>query len=163
MLHRFWKNQRSWWDSKQNKCLCRSSRLKDSQKNICAGISFLIKLLTLQICKFFKNEPLAQVFSCEFCEICKNTYFAEHHGKTASDFSSINSSEGRIGKRNCKLWCKNQSISTNLGQKCKLSRKDSPVEIWTGFRISRSQMFLKVVVLKIWQILQENTCIGDTF
>ena len=26
-----------------------------------------------------KNETPAQVFSCEFCEICKNIFFAEHH------------------------------------------------------------------------------------
>ena len=118
MWHRFWKNKRSWWDSKQNECLCGSSRPKGSLKivlgeisqnsqEIYAGISFFIKLLTLYICCFIKNKSLAQVLSCEFCEICKNTFFAEHHQTTASDYSSINSSEGRIGKRNCKLWCKN--------------------------------------------------------
>ena len=32
--------------------------------------SFLIKA-----CNFIKKESLAQVFSCEFCEIFKNTYF----------------------------------------------------------------------------------------
>ena len=53
---------------------------QNSQENICAGISFL-------------------VFSCEFCEICKNNFFAEQHRTTASDYSSINSSEGSIGKR----------------------------------------------------------------
>ena len=39
-----------------------------------------------------------QVFSCEFCKICKNTFFAEHQGTTASDYSSINSNEGKIDK-----------------------------------------------------------------
>ena len=34
------------------------------------------------------------VFSCEFCKICKNTFFAEQHQTTASDYSSINTSEG---------------------------------------------------------------------
>ena len=29
-------------------------------------------------CNFIKREALAQVFSCEFCEICKNTFFTEH-------------------------------------------------------------------------------------
>ena len=38
--------------------------LKNSQKNNCAGVSFLIKL-----------QALAQVFFCEFCEISKNTFF----------------------------------------------------------------------------------------
>ena len=45
---------------------------QNSQENICAGISFL-------------------VFSCEFCEIYKNTFFAEQHRTTASDYSRINS------------------------------------------------------------------------
>ena len=30
------------------------------------------------------------MFPCEFCKIRKKTYFAEHHQKTASDYSSIN-------------------------------------------------------------------------
>ena len=29
-------------------------------------------------CNFIKKETLAQVFSCEFCEISKNTLFPEH-------------------------------------------------------------------------------------
>ena len=33
---------------------------------------------------FIKKETLAQVFSCEFCEIFKNTFFAEHLWMTAS-------------------------------------------------------------------------------
>ena len=44
--------------------------------------------------KFTENH---QVFPCEFCEICKNTFFAEHFRTTASDYSSINkNSEGAI-------------------------------------------------------------------
>ena len=78
----FDKAKRSWWYSKQNECLCRSSRPKgslnkmfweislNSQGNVCAGI-FL-------------------VFSCDFCEICKNNIFAEQHRTTASDYNSIN-------------------------------------------------------------------------
>ena len=67
-------------------------------RNICAGNPFLIKLNY----NFIKNKSLAQVFSCEFCEICKNTFFAEHDRATASDYNSINSSERRIGKRKFK-------------------------------------------------------------
>ena len=56
---RFWKNKRSWWDSKKNECLCGSNRpngslekvlreiWQNSRENICARMSFLIKLLTL--------------------------------------------------------------------------------------------------------------------
>ena len=41
---------------------------QNSQENTCARVSILIKL-------FIKKETLAQVFSCEFCEISKNTFF----------------------------------------------------------------------------------------
>ena len=43
--------------------------------------SFLIKL---QACSFIKKETLAQVFSCEFCEISKNIFFVEHLQETVS-------------------------------------------------------------------------------
>ena len=48
---------------------------QNSQENFCASVSFLIKL---QACNFIKKETLAQVFSCEFYEISKNTFFTEH-------------------------------------------------------------------------------------
>ena len=38
---------------------------QNSQENTCARVSFLVKFLI----SFFKKETLAQVFSCEFCEI----------------------------------------------------------------------------------------------
>ena len=38
----------------------------------------------LEACNFIKKETLAQMFSCEFCEISKNTYFTEHLWTTAS-------------------------------------------------------------------------------
>ena len=33
-----------------------------------------------------KKETLAQMFSCEFCDISKNTFFTEHFWKTASEY-----------------------------------------------------------------------------
>ena len=48
--------------------------LQNSQENTCARDSFLIKLLLIN---FIKKESLAQVFSCEFCEISKNNFFTE--------------------------------------------------------------------------------------
>ena len=36
-------------------------------------------------CQSFKKETLAQVFSCEFCEFSKNTFFTEHLRTTASE------------------------------------------------------------------------------
>ena len=46
---------------------------QNSQENICARVSFLIKLQA-EPCNFIKKETLAQVFSCEFCDISKNTF-----------------------------------------------------------------------------------------
>ena len=36
-------------------------------------------------CNFIKKEALAQVFSCEFSEISKNTFFIEHLRAAASN------------------------------------------------------------------------------
>ena len=43
-------------------------------------------VLLEKACNFIKKETLAQVFSCEFCEISKNTFFTEHLWATASVF-----------------------------------------------------------------------------
>ena len=45
-----------------------------SQENTCARVSFLIKMQAYA-CNFIKKETLAQVFSCEICEISKNIFF----------------------------------------------------------------------------------------
>ena len=37
-----------------------------------------------QLYNFIKKETLTQVFSCEFCEILKNTFLIEHLPTTAS-------------------------------------------------------------------------------
>ena len=38
---------------------------------------------------FIKKETLAQVFSCELCEIFKNTFFTEHLLATASEENHV--------------------------------------------------------------------------
>ena len=77
--------------SSQWRCSVRKMFLKisqNSQENICVSmtlvsVSFLIKLLALTS-NFIKKEALAQVFSCEFCQISKNTFLKEHFWATAS-------------------------------------------------------------------------------
>ena len=59
---------------------------QNSQKNTCGRVSFSIKLQALDnfvACNFIKKETLAQMFSCEFCEISKNTFFTKHLWATA--------------------------------------------------------------------------------
>ena len=47
----------------------------------------------LQACNFIEKETLAQVFSCEFYEISKNTFFTKHFWATASTLPKINRSK----------------------------------------------------------------------
>ena len=47
---------------------------QNSQGKTCVRVSVLIK-----------KETLAQMFSCEFCEMFKKTFFTEHFRKTASE------------------------------------------------------------------------------
>ena len=41
----------------------------------------------VKACNFIKKETVAQVFSCEFCEISKSTFFTVHVWMTAPVFS----------------------------------------------------------------------------
>ena len=61
----------------KKKVFLESSR--NSQENSCPRASFLIKLHVA--CNFIKKEALAQVFSCEFCEIFKNTFSQNTSGQ----------------------------------------------------------------------------------
>ena len=54
---------------------------RNSQKTHVSESLFLIKLQTLE------QVTLAHVFSCEFCEIFKNTFFTEHFRTTASEIA----------------------------------------------------------------------------
>ena len=54
---------------------------QNSQENNCARVSVLIKL---PACNFIKKESPIQMFSVEFCEIFKITFFTEDLLETAS-------------------------------------------------------------------------------
>ena len=57
-----------------------------------------------QACNFIKKEILAQMFSCEFCEIFKNTFFTEHLRTTASEnVKSKNSFVRGENRRRCRM------------------------------------------------------------
>ena len=54
--------------------------VKFTGKRLCHGL-FLNK-----VCNFIKKETLGQVFSCEFCEIFKNTFlYREPLGAVSED------------------------------------------------------------------------------
>ena len=52
-----------------------------------APATLLNKRLWPEACNFIKKETLVEVFSCEFCEIFKNTFFTEHPSTTTSCFT----------------------------------------------------------------------------
>ena len=54
-------------------------------KHLCQSL-FFKKVAGLRPATLLKNETLAQVFSCEFCEISKNTFFTERLWTTVSAY-----------------------------------------------------------------------------
>ena len=50
---------------------------QNSQENTIVRASFSIKLQA-STCNFIEKETLAQVFSCEFCEILKKTFLTDN-------------------------------------------------------------------------------------
>ena len=50
---------------------CSNKFRKILRKNLCQSLLFN------KVAGLIKKETLAQVFSCEFCEICKSTIFIE--------------------------------------------------------------------------------------
>ena len=58
--------------------LCKKRVLKNSTKftgkHLCQSLFF--DKVAGQVCNFIKKETLALMFSCEFCEIFKNTFFS---------------------------------------------------------------------------------------
>ena len=61
---------------------------QNSQENTCVRVSFLISCRP-ETYNFIKKETLAQVFSCEFCEIFKSIFFTEHLRMNASTFRKV--------------------------------------------------------------------------
>ena len=80
----------SWLNgSSQRSCSVTEGLLKNFEKftgkHLCQGLSLnKIAGWDAEACNFIKKETLAQVFSCEFCEIYKNTFFTEHLRAIAS-------------------------------------------------------------------------------
>ena len=67
--------------SSHRKCFARKGALRNFAKlrgkHLVLDSLFLINLQA-SVCNFIKKETLALLFSCEFCEISKNTFFKEH-------------------------------------------------------------------------------------
>ena len=80
--HLFWRTS-----SSHERCSLRKDVLQilqNSQETPGNRVSFQIKLPTL-VWNFNNKNTLAQMFSCKFWEICKNSFFTEHLWATASE------------------------------------------------------------------------------
>ena len=66
------------------RCSVRKGTLRNSLgKHLCQSL-FLNKVAALRPATLLKKKTLTQVFSCEFCEISKNTFFTVQLQETAS-------------------------------------------------------------------------------
>ena len=72
----FWKKT-SGFRSSRPEVFCKKGVLKNfakfTGKHLCQSLFF--DKVAGAACSFIKKETLAQMFSCEFCEISKNTFF----------------------------------------------------------------------------------------
>ena len=88
---------------------------QNSQENTCARDSFFNKVPDLRPA-FIKKESLPQVFSCEFCEISKNTYFNRTPPLAVSEevhiFTSVDVSKTFRMQKTCdwNINCKKRHI-----------------------------------------------------
>ena len=64
------------------------------EKHLCQRLFF--NKVAGQVCNFIKKESLAQVFSCEFCKISKNTFYTEHFRTTAPGLNFLMLQKRRI-------------------------------------------------------------------
>ena len=61
---------------------------QNSKENTCVRVFFFDKVASLRPATLLKKETLAQVFSCEFCEISKNTFSYRTPPMAASEIKS---------------------------------------------------------------------------
>ena len=104
---------------------------QNSKKSTCAGVSFLIKLRA-KAGSFIKKETLAQIFSCEFCEMSKNIFLTKRLCATASLFNKF---------VELQLW----NLSSNvLNTRKRLTRQSTEIK-----QNCKNQKTLKSISVKI--------------
>ena len=91
---------RAFFRSSHRRCSIRKGVLEisqNSQENTCARVSFLIKLQASG--NFAKKETLAQVFSCEFCEISRTPFLQNTSGRLLLFFGEIENCHEKIVRK----------------------------------------------------------------
>ena len=85
---------------------------QNSQESTCARVSFLIKLQAWGSGTIFKSKALAKVFSCEFCEISKNTFSYRTPPVAASEVTIKQSDLKHTPSK--KLWFSSLQVFHNI-------------------------------------------------
>ena len=132
-------------------------------------------------CNFIKKKTLAQVLSCGFCEMFKNTFFTQHIRTTASEIHPIiflllpkqtldnfcnldkNSANSKLISRMDLLIISENShklVSVRVQFK-----KNNDLCLWLYLLnwSSRWQMFFNIGVLKNLSNFTGSTCVGVSF
>ena len=115
---------------------------QNSQENTCARASFLIKLA----CNFLKKEALAQVFSCEFREISKNTFFIEHLWATASN--EVSGSRAYCLLRWPENWKKQNLVLVYLEKKTVHTEIKNKMYLYKSINLSKTWHWQKLPGIK---------------
>ena len=79
--------------------------------------------LQASVCNFIKKEALAQVFSCEFCEISTNTFSYKIPPATASVSQKWNAKA---------FWDPVKHLKYSFPQKWLAAQKNSILDAWRG-------------------------------
>ena len=77
MVKNFYKYKKICSEAVGQRCSVKTTFLEisqNSQENTCARVPFLRKLQVWGL-QLYQKETLAQAFSCEFCEISRNTFY----------------------------------------------------------------------------------------
>ena len=125
--------------------------LQNLQKNTYATVSFLVNV---QASNFIKKETLAQVFSCEFFKIFKDTLFTEHLWMTAYECLEVTLNERITCKNHLRVAEFKREKNTTLLLRAKqiiskTSLKMCSFRILISIRIMQSQceLVLKRIIL----------------
>ena len=118
---------------------------KFTEKHLCHRL-FFNKVVDLRPATLFKKETLPQVFSCEFCEKCKNTFF-NRTPLVAASIIPLETAWEDVLCRSFKLWCL-RCHTTMLGM-CSLQKWKTLEFLWRSEKVASK----KVNLIKSYSML----------
>ena len=108
---------------------------KFTGKHLCQSLYF-----NKVACNFIKIETLAQVFSCEFCDIFKNAFFTEHLQANASKNKTFEESSKSRGVFTTRVSIYDGAFQWIYLTACYFCSKSSIIDVRLGY-IKASEVF----------------------